>query len=64
MNDPSGSALSHVSSKGTQRMVKGGGGINLGWPRNQETSFSGSEGTLSLADAVGVIAWPKPIEEA
>ena len=64
MSDPSGSALSCVSGEGTQGTVEAGGGVDLGWPRNQETSSSSFEGAPSCVDNIGVITWLKPVGEA
>ena len=42
MSDPGGSATSRVSNEGTQRTAEGGGEVDLGCPRDQETSSFGS----------------------
>ena len=63
-SDPSGSALSRVNDKGTQRTAEGGKGVDLICLRDQETSSSGSKGVSSHVDIVGVITWLKLIREA
>ena len=64
MSDPSGFALSNIRDEGTQRMVEDGSGVDLGCPRDKETSSSGFESISSRVDVVGVITWLKPVGEA
>ena len=64
MSDHGGFASSRVSDEGTQRTVEGGGEVDLGCPRDQETSSFGSQDAPSRIDAARVITWLKPVGEA
>ena len=63
MSEPSGSIMSRVSDKGTQRTAGGGRGVDPECPSYEETSSSGFKDVSSRVDTDGVITWLRPIEE-